>query len=83
MSSVGDALELARTLRREGFVATHIEVGDVKIELAPVMTQPTASRGKADAQGVLDEYGGAAIAKILGETTDDGGDDEYVTAVTS
>lgn len=63
-------------------MATHVTVGDVSIELAPVMTTPNLSkRGAADARGVVDEYGGAAIAKVLGDTDDGGGDDEYVTAV--
>jgi len=61
-------------------VATHITVGDVSLELAPLVTASSApSRGAADARGVVDEYGGAAIAKVLGD--DDGGDDDYVTAV--
>jgi hypothetical protein len=74
-------LELVRALRRDGFVTTHVTVGDVSIELAPVVTAPASSaRGKADVRGVVDEYGGAALAKVLGET-DDGSDDEWQTAV--
>lgn len=81
-SSVGDALELARALRRDGFVATQVQVGDVSITLEPIVAPvpSTRARGKADAQGVVDEYGGAAVAKLLGDA-EDAGDDEYAPAI--
>lgn len=80
-SSVGDVLDLARALRREGFVVTQLAVGDASVTLEPVIApMPSKRTARADAGGVVSEYGGQAIEKLLGEH-DDGDADDYVPAV--
>jgi hypothetical protein len=72
-------LELARTLRSEGFVVTEIRAGDFAVSLEPVIVpqQSKPRTAKADVGGVLAEYGGPAIEKLL----EDG--DDYVPALKS
>jgi hypothetical protein len=60
---------------------THHSVGDVSITLEPVVAAAPNQRArtKADVGGVLSEYGGAAIEKLLNDSDDT--DDDYVVAV--
>lgn len=82
VSSRGDALELVdllAKLREDGNVPVLVTVGACSVQLAPVYggaSNVTAPR----VQSVVDEYGGAAIAKLQSELD---GDDEDVPAVRS
>ncbi len=73
----GSALDLIRALRSEGIGVAQVRVGTVHIELATVIAAPAPSRAHVGPRGVIAEYGGAAVEKLLAE----GGDDDLVPAV--
>ncbi len=81
-SSHGDAValvELLRNLRAEGHMVLSATVGGCHVDLGPSYSN-TSNVSTPRTTSVVEEYGGAAIAKLQNELD---GDDEDVPAVRS